>query len=402
MTKIVNEAEVRRLLRPLAGEPETDPRIDVAETMRRGAQLRRRHQAVTSAAYAAVLGLTIAGGVVMLPLGNREPAAEPMASGSATTGWNAGLFPPSGAPIAPEGTGCAVSDFPVRDAQLYRTDRSGRWSVTGRAYSTGDLPPSIFRDGVPAGNVTVPDQYAVVTAINTAGEAAMTSEGDQTRPWALVNGVSTPLPGGAGTATAINDSGRLGGTLDNGARPVVWDGPAASPADLPMPDGFDRAVVVGIGNDGTVVGAVSSDLDNRAAMVLWLPGGARRVVSHASEGVEQIRPVAAGDGWVVGRESTGLGFRYDIAADRYETLPGQLAAPVAVTANGAVAGLAAQSDGNDYGQGAYVLLGDEVRPLEGIDGATATHISGITEDGHTVFGNIETTDGTYRAVTWSC
>jgi hypothetical protein len=372
--------EARRLLRPLAGEPEHAARIDVAAAMRRGGRLRRRRRLVTGAAFATVLVVTAAV-LMQLPARDRD-GAQVAAGPSASSGSAPPLTGPGGLPGAPEGAACVTADI---EGTPVATDRTGRWTVTDE--------PALRRDGVRVGTVPTQGEKFEVSQVNGAGSFAATSFDSTAQPWAYVDGTPTLLRGGTGHATAVSEQGRFGGRL--GELPAVWDDPAAEPVLLPLPDGFTVGEVVAVGDDGqTVLGTVGTgrtvqitDTEATGTGVLWLPGGGTRLLP-IPPGADWVRPTAMRDDWVVGLVSDGSAFRYDVVRDTVETLPAQINWPAAVGPDGTVAGLSVPAPvvlGRGYR--AVLLAGGVVRALRPDDPAdTLYEISGLSDDG-TVTGS---------------
>ncbi|MFI5844537.1 hypothetical protein ACIA8K_33055 [Catenuloplanes sp. NPDC051500] len=369
--------DARRLLRPLAGEPEHAPRIDVAAAMRDGTRLRRRRTARIGAAFATVFAVTAAAAVLMqLPDRDRD-GAQVAAGPSASSGSAPPVAGPGGLPAAPEGAACVSSDV---ERTPLATDRTGRWTVTDE--------PALWRDGELVSAVATQGGQFTVSQINSAGTFAATTVDDTTQPWAYVDGTPTLLRGGAGRATAVSEQGRFGGRL--GELPVVWDAPDADPALLPLPAGFTSGEVVAVGDDGeTVLGTVGTgrtvqitDTAGTGTGLLWLAGGDTRLLP-LPPGADWVRPTAMRDDWVVGLVSDGSAFRYDIARDTMETLPAQITWPSAVGADGAVAGLSVPAPVVPArGYRAVLLTGGVVRTLRPDDPAdTLYEISGLSDDG---------------------
>jgi hypothetical protein len=208
-----------------------------------------------------------------------------------------------------------------------------------------------------------------------------------------VNNTPTRLKGGAGRAVAVSEQGRFGGKL--GELPVVWNTPDAEPELLPLPDGYTIGEVVAFGDDertvlGTIGAGRTTDVTRGDAVgtgVLWLPGGIR--VLPLPAGATWVRPTAMRGGWVVGVVSDGSAFRYDVEADRIETLPRQITYPVGVSSDGAVAGLSALPGPIEArGYLPYLLVGGEARALRPDDPAgTLYQLTGLTDDG-TVIGHV--------------
>ncbi|WP_326568321.1 hypothetical protein VSH64_42235 [Amycolatopsis rhabdoformis] len=138
---------------------------------------------------------------------------------------------------------------------------------------TGD---ALWRNGVltplkaPAG-LTSPSGDAIRNGVVVGSCLTATSPNKAVR-WATPDRPEV-LPDGD-EATDLNGAGLIGGQLPNQAipnagAPYLWQD-STPIGKLPLPDGFDRGDVKAIGDDGTVVGVVSSrSLDEGGAPVIW-------------------------------------------------------------------------------------------------------------------------------------
>lgn len=402
------EREGGALLGVLAQEPPAVSRVDVGETMRAGARLRRRRRRVVGAGVPLVLAGALAAGVPFVTINSDISDKVPSVSASVSSS--------AAVPAAPSlPARCDVTRLPtdgVKKAIVTAMDHTGTYAA-GRVYDTGerfDHPLVIWKDGRLAGTVRMAGSDQSLDAINSHGDAVGSSfvEDERQRPFAFVGGAMLELPGsGDGGASAINDAGRIGGVLDG--RPVVWETATSRPTPVPLPAGTSEGSVNGIAEDGTVLFTAGGYTEAQA--YLWFPDGKVRKLPLGPV-VYPGEPERAGTGfwaeaisgdWVTGRivavEGSGMGwsgYRYNLAEDRLEILP-QAQSPTAVAANGWVA----------VGDRAPALAGpDGSVPLEayGTQPETDYLISGISDDGRTIAGYSAPPDDdvTNQPLLWRC
>ncbi|HWS39289.1 MAG TPA: hypothetical protein VN408_41910 [Actinoplanes sp.] len=238
------------LLHQLPDEPPARSSVDIHGAIRSG----RRRKAVRRGGYAAT-GAAVAiaaGGLLVLP---RASAPAEVAG-------------PTAAP-----TSCEVQVLPlpdgVRSAVVNGSDSSGRY-LAGRTEPAAD--PILWQNGLPRKLDFPGDGRSTLTDVNTGGTAVgwgFTADTDRNPvPYVYRQGVPTPLPAPAGgRALAINDAGVIAGESDGTA--VRWPSSTASPVSLPVPDDTKTSLVVGIDDDGTVIGHA----DWRT--FVWRPDGTR-------------------------------------------------------------------------------------------------------------------------------
>jgi hypothetical protein len=314
------------LLRPLAGEPAGPPRIDVARAMREGRRMRRRRWWSGGGAIAAVTATAVTGGVLAATQQHDDP-----------------VLPPD----PPLPAGCTVERLPlgtVKSAELTGADATGRYQI-GRGdpvYPARSTPLLVWHDGKLVAQVRKTGQQVLFRDVNAAGMAVGVSDGVPDHPYVYRNGKIGKLPGGQGTAVAINDAGTIVGALVKDDRwvPVRWAAPDAAPEELPMPAGTVFDDVRDIAEDGTIVAATST------TAYLWLPDGTGRAVQPPpdvdGDATAGFQAITFRHGWLYGQVMVhwtdggtrtsgassgpdgaplvGVPFRYAVAAHSWQRL----------------------------------------------------------------------------------
>ena len=106
---------------------------------------------------------------------------------------------------------------------------------------------------------TLPDEVYCIGNGISGSRIAVGSSQDQNRKntpvtWTAKGGPAATLPGGPGSAAAINEAGVIVGTAANHA--TLWRDRAAQ--DLGVPNGMTRSEAMGVNAKGDVVGAAST------------------------------------------------------------------------------------------------------------------------------------------------
>ncbi|MGK5678995.1 hypothetical protein [Actinoplanes sp. URMC 104] len=300
------------LLRPLREEPSGPPAIDVVRAMREGRRMRRRRWWTGGSALAATLVAALTGGILVA--GQDKPSPGPD-------------LPPD--PILP--AACTAGTLPMgrhTSAEVTGGDPSGAWlvGVSEAHVPTPGVPHSIlvWHDGKLVADVTPPDirkgsAGVRMGDINASGVAVGGNSDGYPDPYVLAGGKARRLAGGRGEAVAINDAGVIAGQVGTPGKekPVRWRSPDAQPEPLPLPAGIgdQRASVVDIAPDGTIVGEV----EWRA--YLWRPDGTGGYLDLPKVGGREANgfmPMVFGHGWLYGTLSTPVA----ASADPGLPLPG--------------------------------------------------------------------------------
>jgi hypothetical protein len=402
----LDDHDAVRLLSPLAGEPAGPARIDVTRAMTEGRRRRRTRWWASGVAVVAVTATTAAGGTLAFSaLGRPAPApSRPVAGPSPSVGVAA---PPAGP------KDCRVTRLPtggVEKSLVTGGDPSGRWQV-GRLYpasSGATRSLVVWRDGKIVDRVEPGGDDDSFSDINTRGQAVGFGFQPDARPYAYRDGTVSPLAGGEGTATAINDQGVVVGSLGPiyQGRPVRWPAITARPQRLPLPAGAKFGDATDIDEAGNVVGTVTGGNEEGTAYLWLADGSVRRMPMPESDGrqADMFWPAAIRNGWVVGRSvidtanARSFGFyRYRIATGRYEELKVGSGMPARVAANGWVLGEGA-SPVITTGAGGTTVLPKYPK----LTGEQQYLVASFSDDGLVAAGYSSGENGENQPLLWRC
>ncbi len=392
------------LLRPLAGDPVSPSRVDVARAVSEGRRRRRTRWYAGGVAVAAVTATAMAGGPLAVTA-LRGPGPAPSLTASASPGLSAA------APTGPRD--CRVTRLDtngVEKAVVTAGDPSGRYAA-GRTYPGGPdfhYPVVLWKDGRLHAKIDFPGSDQRLDDINAQGVAVGSSyNGDDSYPYVYLDGALRRLPGGRGSVDAINDAGVIVGSLgaDEDGRAVRWASPTARPVDLKLPKGASRASAVDIDADGTILGSVDRGAD-RSIGYLWLPDGTGRelpVPTVEGKPGTSFWPTSIRNGWVAGeavleteRMTTFAAYRYRIDTGRFEALPGAAGRHPMVSANGWVLGMAAKPTiTSDAGL-------TTLPPHRKLTGRVDFQLAGISDDGLVVTGHGYSDKVENQPLMWRC
>lgn len=301
------------LLRPLAGEPAGQPRLDVGRAMREGRRLRRRRWWSGLTGFAAVTGTVVAGGVLLAPIGDSGPRPEP----------------PDLPADPPVPTSCTGSRLPAKNYDVVSIgggDNGGRWLAgTGSPTTLRNDRVLVWRDGALVADLPSPRPDYAPTDVNRAGVAVGPG-------WFYRDGRLHRLPGtGTVRGVAINDDGVIAGEVVQGgrARPARWASTKDKPEllDLP-PNTRGDASIRDIDDEGYVAGVI----DHRA--YLWSPDGTVREIVPPIGGGRPSSPqgganfivAAMRNGWIYGDMDSAEGsfaYRYEPRSGTWQQLEGR-------------------------------------------------------------------------------
>jgi hypothetical protein len=417
MTRLSTDSDDRygaTRLRPMAGEPDTVSRIDLSRAVTVGRRRKRVRRAggVAAAAcmvtVAALVGLPVATGLLERLDGRRDaPVATTVAPSADPTDG-----------VRPAPSACVASFLPMPSDDSEETvvsggDPSGRWLIGRTRASDGDgnYTNLIWKDGTLAGRPELPGANQELHDINSAGTAVGEARYlNVVGPYIYRRGAVQRLPGVArGGATAVNDAGTIVGyrITDNGdRRPVRWRSATAAAADLPVPSGFSSVDVVGLAEDGTVLGSVAHGYGPKRAYV-WRPDGTGKVLPNPKvdgQTATAFEPVAIRGNWVVGtgrlpESTTMLPFRYNLSNGTFDYLTERATAVKAVNGSGWVVGrLITDQEALLNVDGRNVPL-----PRAIFDRSIGNIVSmTISDDGRTVGGWGLTATDQSRPVIWTC
>ncbi len=390
------------LLRPLAGDPVSPSRVDVARAMSDGRRRRRTRWYAGGVAVAAMTATAMAGGP-MAVTAFRGPAAAPLPTASASPAVSAA------APAGPRN--CRVTRLDtdgVEKAVVTAGDPTGRYAA-GRTYPGGadfHYPVVLWKDGRLHAKIEFPGSDQRLDDINAGGVAVGSSyDGDDSYPYVYLDGTMRRLAGGRGNTVAINDAGVIVGSLGGDSRAVRWASPTAQPVELTLPRGADRASAVDIDTDGTILGAVGRGRD-RSAGYLWFPDGTGRELPVPTvEGKKgtSFWPTSIRNGWVAGEAvletktmTSFAPYRYRIDTGRFEALPVGTGRHPMISANGWVLGMAAKPTiTSDAG-----LTTLPMYPK--LTGRVNAQLAGISENGLVVTGHGYSDKVENQPLMWRC
>lgn len=396
-----------RLLRPLAGEPSAHARIDVPKAMAEGRRRRKLRWWSSGVAVVALTAASVGGGTLVATAMDHDPAPRPVPTAFATTA------PSKAAAETP--TSCTVTRLPtngIKKAVLTAGDPSGHY-LAGRLYLGGtgfNRPIIIWKDGKILATVAMPGSDQTVYALNAAGVAVGTSFDTKDRQHAYVyrNGTFRQLAGGEAGATDINEAGVIVGAVGAAYAgvPVRWSSATATPTRLPLPKGAAGGDVVGISDDGTIVGDVSPANGEGSGHLWFADGTARTMAVPTVDGAKGtfFWPESMSNGWVVGRavrdDKDGSrsfeSYRYQISTGKYEPITVPLLNS-RLAANGWVAGVGS-------GQLPVIVAGGQAVPLPGHGTNVEYMMSSVSADGK-VAGGYSVGDGTpvtNEPLMWRC
>lgn len=420
-------------LRALDEEPPTPSRVDVERAIADG----RRRRTRRGVGYAGAATLTVAAVVgASMVVGGLSTDDRPNADATDTTDTTAAAGTPKAAytipgiadwqpPAATPPTTCTLEQLPVPDnepmALTSGADPSGRY-IVGRTYPEGGGYRSVIWQDGQATAVDLPgDVEELLVDVNSAGTAVGWSYPDDAStesdpiPYVYSGGQVTPLPGvPTGNAEAINDAGAIAGTAED--VPLVWPSATAEPIRLPLPDGAKKAKVMGLDEDGTVVGVVGD-----ATPYVWLADGTHHALPMPDLGGE---PADSGmvftvrNGWAIGWVSTedspnasgispaaGDGdqpraVRWNIGTGEVSVHDDTLNGPVAgVNAHGWMVGVSKERRAVLVTDAGTVAL-PELAPH---DPGLLTNIpSWVSDDGSLITGQSDDATDTIQPVVWRC
>ncbi|HEU4350103.1 MAG TPA: hypothetical protein VFR35_20175 [Actinoplanes sp.] len=404
MKKIMDEHEVRRLLRPLAGEPAGPSTVDVPRAMAEGRRRRRARSWATGTAVAALTATSVAGGTLAVTAVDRRPPPPvpwPVPSTAAPF--------PTTVPAVP--TGCTVTRLPTGGAEkavVTGGDPTGRY-LAGRIYPDPGRSLTyrlvIWRDGKIFGQPKAPGSDPVIDDLNADGLGVGSSyPGDSPMPYAYRDSRATRLKGGTGRARAVSDSGVIVGQIGTAA--ARWDSISAAPEPLKVPAGTADSVAIDIDRSGTIVGTVQNLIStDETTGYLWRPDGTGGYLPLPMIGKVRAAffwPESMNNGWIVGRGGISdagttrfAAFRYRIDTGRYERLPDEAVNPARVASNGWV--LAA-------GRRPVVVTLAEVVELPGYQKEPAYQLTSLSDDGLIAGGHSTGLDegATNQPLMWRC
>jgi hypothetical protein len=400
------------LLRPLRGEPGGEPRVDLARAIAEGRRRRLRHWWAGGAAIAALTATAVAGGPLAVTALRGD--VVPTVTVSPTTSAAASAFPPT-CTVAALPTGGITSTGGVL---VVGGDPTGRWLLG----SGGAGTVLIWRDGQlaftqTAGQPPFENTTESLADINSHGVAVgRTGPGPfadgPTFPSVYRDGVFRRLPGGSGSAEAINESGMIVGVLDaeGGTRLVRWSSDTAEPITLASSKGYPETI--DIDDDGTVV-AIDREYDDaspgqRSVGYRWDPAGVRHPLPlpvRAGTRASHFEPLGIRNGWIRGMgwfaESadgtsfSGVPYRYDTRTGTFDQLPKTVNHPHAINAMGWIIGTDLA-----YYDGKKVL---DLPKLSDPAPATISYEArALSDDGRTIAGHYHKQGIPSRPLIWRC
>ncbi|MBU2661907.1 hypothetical protein KOI35_00150 [Actinoplanes bogorensis] len=288
------------LLRPLAGEPTSPPRIDVVKAMRDGRRMRRRRWWRGGSALTVAIAAALTGGLLMANQDTPRPQPD---------------LPPD--PILP--ASCTAAELPAgphKSAEVSGGDGSGAWlvGVSDAHDPTPSVPHSVlvWHDGELVADVRPPGLRkgsigVRMNDINSSGVAVGSNLEGNSEPWVFADGKVRKLAGGAGEAVAINDAGVIAGQSGGDAkrRPVRWASPTAQPVPLPLPPEVSplETRITDIAPDGTIAAEVGW------RTYLWRPDGTGGFLPLPTVGGKKANgfmPMAFAFGWLYGTVTTPI------------------------------------------------------------------------------------------------
>jgi uncharacterized membrane protein len=408
---MTEEDRTVRILRTIPDEPPAPSTIDVARTMADGRRRRRVRRWSGGVALAAVTAVAAGGGTVAVAaLRDEAPAPVPSPTATATTPATVAAAP------APLPAGCTVTMLPsggIRQALVTSGDPSGHY-LAGRVYPAAGVHTVLWKDGVLQPRPPMPGADASFDDINSSGVAVGTSfAGDRQQAYVSAGNVMTRLRGGRAVAAAINDAGRIVGTLGDpvfGGVPVLWPSSGAGPVRLALPAGYPFGAAKAIDEDGTVVGLVAKKAREGTGYLWRADGTGRPMPLPTVEGqkASYFWPESISKGWIFGRAvrdshdggvRTFASYRYSLATNKYEKLPVQLAPPALGAENGWILGAT-----NDYRP--VIIAGSRVVRLPRYNQMKEYEVTALSADGKVAAGyTTDTTDTegvANRPIVWSC
>lgn len=387
----LDDDEARKLLGPLADEPDGPQRLDLAEITRAGARRRTNRRLATSGLTAVALAAGWGAFLALQPGG--APGTRTAGHGSTGTGPSAAAALPPDSLSAPVGAKCLVTPLAGPTGRVYAVDRTGHYAVEIRDQE-GSHSAVIWKDGQLTRTVALPAFDRVEVAVNATGELALTLGNDQdTTPYAYIGGKLTRLEGG-GYVTDIADDGRIGGASGN--KPVIWQNPDAEPTQLALPRGTVRGEVIGFDSDGTILGTAQNGDNTRTTVVLWRNGGSSaQIVKVPAEYAARLSVGGIRDGKVVGTSGPTTVFSYDIATAKFTKQPKQVSFVQGFGGKGTIVG--APTDSVPL----WAVVDGTAHELATLNGITSYSILRVADDGRTVFGN-SWQDDRAQPTKWTC
>ncbi|WIM96987.1 hypothetical protein ACTOB_000470 [Actinoplanes oblitus] len=392
------------LLRALDTEPHTASTVDVRQAIADGRRKKRQRgagYAGVALTFVAVTGVTIASGAL-----SHTPAKPTPGTDVAATKTT---------PAASAPSSCTVQQLTVPKnapkAVVSGADSTGSY-LAGRSYPTADQYQAVIWHNGTGTEVPLPgDEEESLEDVNASGTAVGWSYLQQKQtPFVYYNGRVSQLSGVTdGSANAINDRGTIVG--EDGEHPIFWSSVTAQPRRLPVPAGAASATAADIDEDGTIVGTIG----NKTPYV-WLPDG-----SHHALKVPELNGKAAegrvfhiSGGWVIGvvnEAGSGKGSarakargetktaRWNVRTGEVQIIEGLDGTPDAVNAQGWLTAVERQT-------GAVLHADTSTIKLPGLAPRGADQLADIantiSNDGRTIGGQSNDTNGVIQPVVWHC
>ena len=349
-------------------------------------------------------------------------ATAVVAAVAATTALTAPVV--SAAENAPEAVqACAMQILPIPEG--YQSTRVTGMSNDGSVIAYRAVSPDpegprpkqfLYSDGE-VSEVPMLRDYTTIQDVNAAGVGVGGGWiSPKYVPYVWRDGQMSELPNEeGGWAYAINAKGDIVGSLDRDGTsiPVRWPADGTGPVDLALPEGKERGMATGIGNDGTIVGEVMVERDNSgnpkpymwradgSGTYLAMPEGAD--LADVAVGVTDIKGDWA-SGWLVAPGVGYGGVRWNLAKGTAEVV--DLDDWVAVSANGTVASHLRDSPIAAYQSGKTIV--ELPGLLDPADNTSKDNVVAISADASLLAGDVFI--GGYdaeeqpltNAVTWTC
>ncbi|MFC7248115.1 hypothetical protein ACFQO7_37130 [Catellatospora aurea] len=281
--------------------------------------------------------------------------------------------------------------------------------VVGYASVEGEDPylhqALIWREGAVEA-VDIPGVDQALLHVNSRGIAIGVSlVDDQVTKFVYQDGRLTRV---TGDPAGINEAGEMAGVLNTG-QPVYWPSPTAEPVLLPVPDGADGVVALGINDDGVIIG-IRSDYDSGHRVetpLLWRASHASVEELPMPTNADSAAALAIAGDWVSGSAffpEPGMWqeVRWNIKTGAVDVFSDdELAGVGGINSRGHLAGFNGEYHGTLITDDVSVDLPDLAPSANPVNDIISIP-SSITDDGLTVVGGSLDSDLNRQAVIWRC